>query len=72
MRMFIVSVLVLGALGFSLYRWKPVRTHVRNVLVGPPEQAEDPVAAAVEAAKAAKAADEDQSETEDAEAAVAD
>jgi len=49
MRMFIMSVIVLAALGFGLYRCEPARTYVRNVLIGSAEETgkKQPMARAV-------------------------
>jgi hypothetical protein len=54
MRMFVVTLVVLGALGFGLYQCKPIRMHVRNVLVGVPEAAQDDATAAAAQQSAAE------------------
>jgi hypothetical protein len=55
MRMFIMSVIVLGALGYGVYRYEPARTYIRNVLVGPPEKVEEKKPVAKTAAAPSKA-----------------
>jgi hypothetical protein len=58
--MLVVSVLLLGALGFGLYQCRPVRTHVRNVLVGQAEQARDePAPASTDAGESEQTIPED-------------
>lgn len=59
MRVFVVSVILLGALGFGIYQCKPARTHVTRVLIGPAEEEDEPLVQAAQEPAAEVQAEDD-------------